>query len=93
MKRSHLLTTVALIAIASPALAVEKAEVLNTYVDIASAAYGDSLVTAQRLQTAVKTVDGHRAVVYLSYFLFPIFTFFFKKEVTFSRLYCRISSL
>ncbi len=53
MKRSHMLTSVALLSIGSPAFAIEKAEVLNTYAAIAVAKYGDSLMTAQRLQTAV----------------------------------------
>ncbi|MEQ5872812.1 peptidase [Sagittula sp. NFXS13] len=38
---------------ATPALAVEKSEVLDTYADIAHAGYEDSLTTAQTLQTAV----------------------------------------
>lgn len=56
MKKSHLLTTVALFAFASPAFAIEKADVLDTYADIAAAKYEDSLITAQRLQTAVNTL-------------------------------------
>ena len=47
------LATTALVAAPSLAAAVEKAEVLTTYADIAAAAYGDSLTTAQALQTAV----------------------------------------
>jgi len=38
---------------AVPALAADKAAVLDTYVNIAAAAYGDSAATAQRLQLAV----------------------------------------
>ncbi|MDD9720017.1 imelysin family protein [Sulfitobacter sp. PR48] len=53
MKRSTLLSTVALLICATPALAVEKAEVIETYADIAAAKYADSLTTAQRLQEAV----------------------------------------
>ncbi|EEB85523.1 imelysin family protein [Roseobacter sp. GAI101] len=53
MIRIHLLTPLALLALASPAAALEKAEVLGTYADIAAAKYEDSLITAQRLQTAV----------------------------------------
>ncbi|GAA4216576.1 putative iron-regulated protein [Sagittula marina] len=46
--------SVALAALcATPALAVEKSEVLDTYADIAHAGYEDSLTTAQTLQTAV----------------------------------------
>ena len=56
MKRSSLLTTVALLTMASPAFAIEKADVLDTYADIAAAKYGDSLITAQRLQTAVNAL-------------------------------------
>lgn len=39
--------------VAIPAWAVEKAGVLDTYADIAEAAYGDSLTTAQSLKAAV----------------------------------------
>lgn len=56
MKRSSLLTTVALLTMASPAFAIEKADVLDTYTDIALAKYGDSMITAQRLQTAVNAL-------------------------------------
>ena len=56
MTRHLLLSTAALLALAVPALAVEKADVLDTYADIAAAAYGDSLITAQRLQAAVEAL-------------------------------------
>ena len=52
MTRS-LMTSVLALTLASPALAVEKAEVIDTYADIAEAAYGDSLITAQALVDAV----------------------------------------
>ena len=39
--------------LASPALAVDKAEVVKTYADIAEAGYSDSLATAKALQAAV----------------------------------------
>ncbi|AXQ94599.1 peptidase [Cereibacter azotoformans] len=39
-----------------PALAVERAEVVETYADIAEATYGDSLATARDLQMAVKAL-------------------------------------
>lgn len=52
----HLLLSTALITLASPALAVEKAEVLDTHADIAAAKYEDSLITARRLQAAVDTL-------------------------------------
>ncbi|MBB4023451.1 MULTISPECIES: imelysin family protein [Actibacterium] len=38
------------------AMAQDKAAVLETYADIAAAAYGDSLITAQRLQVAVNAL-------------------------------------
>jgi putative iron-regulated protein len=56
MKRSHLLCTVTLVAFASPAFAVEKADVLDTYANIAAAKYEDSLITAQRLSAAVNVL-------------------------------------
>lgn len=56
MKRFQLLASAATLALASPAVALEKAEVLDTYADIAAANYEDSLITAQRLQSAVKTL-------------------------------------
>jgi putative iron-regulated protein len=55
MKR-HLLTTVIAVGLATPALAVETTDVLDTYADIAAANYGDSLITAQRLQAAVNAL-------------------------------------
>jgi putative iron-regulated protein len=56
MKRMTLLATVAATTFALPAFAVEKTEVLATYANIAAAKYGDSLVTAQRLQVAVNAL-------------------------------------
>lgn len=53
------LATTALVATPSLAAAVEKADVLTTYADIAAAAYGDSLTTAQALQAAVDTLIAH----------------------------------
>lgn len=49
------LTTTALTAslFAAPVLAATPAEVAQTYVDVAAAGYGDSLMTAQALQVAV----------------------------------------
>ena len=50
----HTLTSAAIaLALATPALALEPADVLGTYADIAAANYEDSLITAQRLQAAV----------------------------------------
>ncbi|WP_298261521.1 imelysin family protein [uncultured Litoreibacter sp.] len=53
MKYACLTSTVLFVSVAAPAFAVDKAEVLKTYADIAFAKYSDSLTTAQRLQTAV----------------------------------------
>jgi putative iron-regulated protein len=53
MNRSRLLMTVAALGLASPAFAVEKSDVIQTYAAIAAAKYHDSLTTAQRLRTAV----------------------------------------
>ena len=39
--------------LASPAIALDQAEVVKTYADLAAAGYGDSLTTAQALQGAV----------------------------------------
>ncbi|KAJ01430.1 imelysin family protein [Sulfitobacter mediterraneus] len=55
MKR-YLLTTAIAVSLAAPALAIETTDVLDTYADIAAANYDDSLITAQRLQTAVNTL-------------------------------------
>ncbi|MFS4436872.1 imelysin family protein [Paracoccaceae bacterium GXU_MW_L88] len=50
-------TMTAILALtALPAFAVEKAEVIGTYADIAEAGYSDSLTKAQELQTAVNTL-------------------------------------
>ena len=56
MKRTTLLVTVAAASFALPAFAVEKTDVLATYANIAAATYGDSLITAQRLQAAVNAL-------------------------------------
>ncbi len=53
MKNLSLTASALVLGFVSPALAVEKADVLNTYADIASAKYGDSLETARGLQTAI----------------------------------------
>lgn len=53
MTRIILLASVAAATLAVPAFALEKTEVLDTYANIAAAKYGDSLVTAKRLQDAV----------------------------------------
>lgn len=56
MKR-HTLTMTAITAfVALPAFALEPSDVLDTYSDIAAANYQDSLITAQRLQTAVNAL-------------------------------------
>ncbi len=56
MKNPLLSTTALIVAFATPALAVEKADVLDTYADIAAAKYADSLATAQTLQAAVNAL-------------------------------------
>lgn len=53
MHRPFFATLFATTLLAQPALAVERADVLNTYADIAEAGYGDSLISARALQTAV----------------------------------------
>lgn len=53
MTRITLLASVAAATLAVPAFALEKTEVLDTYANIAAAKYGDSLITAKRLQDAV----------------------------------------
>ncbi len=53
MKNALLSSAALLVVFASPALAVDKMEVLDTYADIAAAKYEDSLTTAQLLQVAV----------------------------------------
>lgn len=55
-RRAHLMTTVIGCAVAAPAFAVEKSQVLDTYADIAQATYQDSLTTARRLEAAVDTL-------------------------------------
>ncbi len=56
MLRTKLLTSAALITLAAPAFAIEKADVVKTYADIAAAKYQDSLITAQHLQSAVNAL-------------------------------------
>ena len=48
-----ILTSTALVAVTNVAMAADKADVLDTYANIAFAKYEDSLTTAQALQTAV----------------------------------------
>ena len=56
MKLTTLMATVAVASFALPAFALEKTDVLQNYANIAAANYGDSLITAQRLQTAVNVL-------------------------------------
>ncbi|MEP4194152.1 MAG: imelysin family protein [Aliishimia sp.] len=56
MKTTYLMTTALAVACAAPAFAVEKSDVLDTYANIAAAKYEDSLITAQRLQSAVNAL-------------------------------------
>lgn len=53
MKSLFLTTAIAGFVSASAAMAVEKADVIDTYADIAQAKYGDSVMTAKKLQAAV----------------------------------------
>ena len=59
MTRSFLSSTAFIVALATPALAVEKNQVLDTYADIAAAKYADSLITAQTLQAAVTALAAN----------------------------------
>ncbi|MEP3053331.1 imelysin family protein [Ascidiaceihabitans sp.] len=56
MKPVYLSTSVLCLALATPAFATDKTEVLQTYADIAAAKYADSLATAQTLQDAVNAL-------------------------------------
>ncbi|WP_435138881.1 imelysin family protein [Pseudopelagicola sp. nBUS_19] len=56
MKLTYLASTALLLALATPAFAVEPSEVLDNYADIAAAKYSDSLTTAQTLQIAVNAL-------------------------------------
>ncbi|MCZ4351921.1 peptidase [Roseovarius aestuarii] len=56
MKRLSIASTALALTLASPAFAVEKGDVVQTYANIAAAGYGDSVTTAQRLLQAVNTL-------------------------------------
>ena len=56
MRSTYLASTALCLALATPAMAVEKTDVLDNYADIAAAKYADSLSTAQVLQTAVNAL-------------------------------------
>ena len=56
MKLNFLSTTALFAAFATPVLAVGKSEVVANYANIAAAKYGDSLTTAQTLQSAVNAL-------------------------------------
>lgn len=56
MKRTIFTALVTSSLTAIPAYAVEKTDVLTTYADIAAAKYGDSLLAAQKLQTAINAL-------------------------------------
>ncbi|SMY06334.1 imelysin family protein [Flavimaricola marinus] len=66
MTRPTLTATAIALALATPAFAVEPAEVLETYADIAAANYEDSLITAQRLQAAVDALVSEPSAEALS---------------------------
>lgn len=52
-----LIAAVALLVCAGAAAAQDRAAVLATYADIAEAGYGDSLIAAERLQTAINALS------------------------------------
>jgi putative iron-regulated protein len=56
MKQTYLTSTALLLALATPAFAIDRSDVLDTYADIAAAKYFDSLTTAQNLQAAVNAL-------------------------------------
>ncbi|MDX8350688.1 imelysin family protein [Cognatiyoonia sp. IB215446] len=56
MKSTYLASTALCLALATPALAVEKTDVLDTYADMAAAKYTDSLTSAKVLQTAINAL-------------------------------------
>ncbi|MDX8346357.1 imelysin family protein [Cognatiyoonia sp. IB215446] len=56
MKSTYLASTALCLALATPALAVEKADVLDNYANMAAAKYADSLASAKVLQTAINTL-------------------------------------
>lgn len=56
MKRTYLASTALCLALATPVFAVEKADVLKHYTDMAEAKYADSLTTAKTLQAAVNAL-------------------------------------
>ena len=56
MTRSLLLSTAITMAVAAPAFAQDRSEVLSTYANIAAAGYEDSHITAVRLQAAVNAL-------------------------------------
>ena len=56
MKRTYLASTALCLALATPVFAVEKADVLLHYTDMAEAKYADSLATAKTLQAAVNAL-------------------------------------
>lgn len=58
MKNTFLSTTALMVAFATPVLATPKSEVLDNYANIAAAKYEDSLITAQRLQSAVDALTA-----------------------------------
>ncbi|MBK1635466.1 imelysin family protein [Rhodovulum adriaticum] len=57
MKRAPILAVLAALPMgATPAMAADRAAVLDTYADIAQAGYADSLIAAKRLQAAIETL-------------------------------------
>ncbi|MEP1585675.1 MAG: imelysin family protein [Tateyamaria sp.] len=66
MARHFFLSVAALAALSTPALAVEKVDVLDTYADIAAAKYDDSLTTAQHLQAMVNALVANPSAANLT---------------------------
>lgn len=56
MKSTYLASRAMCLALATPVLAVEKADVLDNYADMAAAKYADSLTSARALQTAINAL-------------------------------------
>ncbi|MDX8354745.1 imelysin family protein [Cognatiyoonia sp. IB215182] len=56
MKSTYIASTALCLALATPALAVEKTDVLDTYADMAAAKYADSLTSAKVLQTTINAL-------------------------------------
>lgn len=65
MTRSNLLIPVAVFAFVSPAFAIDKADILDTYANIAAANHKDSLVTAHPLSNSWKAYKSEDSATWL----------------------------